>query len=633
MDQSEIIEYIKQCRETSKSNKQARATRNRINWNMYNLKQDYSKKKKGQSKEFIPKLNLGIKYFKSMLSSGLTNRSDDWYMVQPGAYPDDVFNPWVVYVILQHYLYHANAKALIPEIGKYVALDATNIVKVGGEVQKIPFAKNLYKKLDTEHGKVETKEVKGYKEDIKERWRLTWDIINFNDWYPDTESNPCGLLYNIHEIEMDLYKLKALAKDYPDHYKAKEINKITESFTRQDEKTEKDLQLNKSTQDPKTYRKRVVLTEFWGDLINKDGELDQENVLCILANDKYLIRGPEENYRYDGQDPLVFASLFPTEHTAIATEGLADAPAELNKMYNEATNLFIDGMFSAIKGVYQYRKGWATKPHQLSKGISNGMTIEVSRDMPLGVQVVERIALGSIPQDAYAFYKEMDQAVNESMLMNDLKMGNIPQAVSTKATAMAIADQTSSGMFSSLFTEFEDNCIVPLLEKSWCEILQNMDSDTLGEELVYLVGKETAAKIKAMTPRDRYLKGANAAKFVVRGISGHVQRIREFQKMNMFMNTIFSNPVLAREVMKDYSIPKIVGQVLAGAGIREDQVKLSQAERSDQYINAAVGQALAKAQGGQSQEQPQPQGGNAGAPEPDINAQPMPMEGNSGSII
>ncbi|MCP3682679.1 MAG: hypothetical protein GY861_08325 [bacterium] len=634
MDDKAIVDYINSCRKASKEYKHKRTLRNRANWNMYNYRQDYSKKKKGQSKEFIPKLSLGIKYFKSMLATGLTNRSDDWFMVEKGRFPDDVFTADVVYALLKHYLYLADAKAKIPEIGKYVALDGTVCVKVGGVTDEIDIVKNVYKdkapEVNTEGQLVQPEKEVKYKEDVAKKWRLVWDIVNFNDWYPDMESPVNDLICDTHDINMDYYKLVKLAEQYPKSYRKKVISEIKQSFERDDEKSEKDNQLNKSRTGNSKRRKNVVLTEFWGDILNKDYELEHENVICVVANDKYLIR-MEPNKRLDKDNPLVHAALFPTEDCAIASEALADAPAELNKMYNEITNLLIDCMFGAAKGVYQYRRGYAAKPHALSRGVTNGKVIEVKRDMPLGVQILERIKTGEVPQDSYAFYKEMEQALNEAMLMNDMKMGNVPQGSSVKATTAMIADQASTGMFSSIFNEFEDNCIVPLLEKSWCEILENIDQDSFTDELQTLVGKETAAKIKAMEPKVRYTKGANAVKFTVRGISGYIQRIREFQKISTLAGQIFSNPALAQEFMKDYSVSKLLGQLISGTGVRDDQVKLDDQEKATAQINAAVGQAIAGAMEAGTPPKGKPEEINK-LDKPTESPLP-PAEGNAGGVL
>ena len=60
---------------------------------------------------------------------------------------------------------------------------------------------------------------------------------------------------------------------------------------------------------PPAFRKRVVLHEFWGTLLDNRGRVIAERQVATMANDRYLIRPPEDNPFWHGQSPFVCAPL------------------------------------------------------------------------------------------------------------------------------------------------------------------------------------------------------------------------------------------------------------------------------------------------------------------------------------
>ena len=112
-----------------------------------------------------------------------------------------------------------------------------------------------------------------------------------------------------------------------------------------------------------------------------------------------------------------------------------------------------------------------------------------------------------------------------------------------------------------------------------------------------------------MTPEERFIRGANAAKFKVRGISGYLQKTREYSKLMQLVQIISANPLLLQIYQRDYSMEKTFSQVLSAGGIREDQVKLTEEEAATAQYREKLGQSLAQSysqatgqQGGQATE-------------------------------
>lgn len=629
MSSADIVSKVIQYREASDRFRQTRLARNSFNWDMYNLKMDFSHKVKGQSTEFVPKMANGAEHLAAIIQNGITANSDDWFVCEEGYNQDDVFDKDTNYKLLNYFLKGVSPHTFIANMGKYGGLDSRTSVKVGGKILQIPSFKGYdrLKKEDVIHAMSWDEVIKGklkakMKKEVINRWVLDWTLIDYVDFYDDIYPNPDGPLYRIQETTMDLHVLKKMAKDFPDVYDVKEINQITDHFERPTEQYYKDRKSDKAY-DTRSMagRKKVVLTELWGTILNDDAEAEERltDVVCCIANDKYLIRPPQKIIEdtNSNEDPFVVSTIIDLPHTTDG-KGFLDAAAALNKSYIEGFNLMLDGMMAAIKGVRQLRINWLAKPSQISKGIKAGQILYVNDDVPAGAHVLEQCPTGNIPQDAFIMLKYLESLCNEAQYMNEIRVGNLP-AASTKATVAQLADQSISGVFSGFVRQFEDKCIVPLLNKTYRTIIEHIDEANLrDDELISLIGEEKAMAIGRMTKEERYIRGANSVKFTVRGISAYVQKMRDFQKYTNLLSVISQNQNLYQDFNQVYSVSKLLQQILMATGLREEQLRLSDTEARIAEIRNKTAKIIAEAKANAGQG-----GGNGGSGLP---SNPVPQQ-------
>lgn len=594
---NDIVQTVIDYRQYSHKFKQRRQRRNNFNWDMYNYKQDYSHKRRGQSKEFIPKLAIAVEHLVSTILTGLTNRSDDWFAVTKGRQEDDIITTDAVQAILSYHLYNTKAYVAIANAIKNVGMDSICIAKVHGNIRnerRLMFERG--REVFTATGdrrkiksKVEEKEIK--------RWSLAIDIIDFEDFYFDPEPNPTGPLFEIHTVKRDLHELMETSKDFG-VYDMTELKKVEEEFQLQEQEENKRRRKDLPDYTSLAFRRKVTLTECWGTILDRGtGKAKERNMVATICNDKYLIRPPEKNPNRDFSTPFVYSPLIEVPGSPYG-KGLFDPTASQNKTLNESANLLIDGLFDTIKGIKQFRKGLLTRPSQASGGLVSGMTLEIDEATPGGVFAVEKVRTGEVPPDAFQFHRYLEELCNESALKNELTQGGLPPS-STKATVAAISDQSIQGLFAGLSRMFEDNWVTPVLEKSWLQILQNMDEDEFAEEeLVSLIGPDKAAKLVGMSIDERYARGAFVAKFRVRGISAILQRVREYGKLVNALQVISSNPDLYAEFKRKFSVERVLSNLLSNAGIREDELKLTEDEIRTQQTKDSVGQLMSAALSG-----------------------------------
>ena len=62
-------------------------------------------------------------------------------------------------------------------------------------------------------------------------------------------------------------------------------------------------------------RHRIRIDEFWGTLLDQNGQVMYQNCVCTVAAGKFMIRPPVANPLWHGESPFVVAPLVRVPHT------------------------------------------------------------------------------------------------------------------------------------------------------------------------------------------------------------------------------------------------------------------------------------------------------------------------------
>ncbi len=207
-------------------------------------------------------------------------------------------------------------------------------------------------------------------------WRLCIDIVPTEDYFPD----PTGRdLYEIHRVERDLHDVIDLAEQ--GIYDKSVVEQIDADFAKAQDEADKARRTNQETAGVPSFRKRVVIDEFWGDLLDEDGQVMQRNIVCAMANEQYLIRPPELNPFWHGESPFVTSPLVRVPYS-VWHKAIYDHASPLNFALNEMLNLILDGGISSVWGIKQLRQDWLEDPRQVANGVPQGITLSVKAEMP-----------------------------------------------------------------------------------------------------------------------------------------------------------------------------------------------------------------------------------------------------------
>lgn len=578
-----IVSSIQQFREEAEKARQTRIKKNRSNIAAYMGLQDWRGKVEGQSTEFIPKLAMAAEQFAAFIRRAITQVGEDWYTFDLPPQAQQILTNESCRNLLNCFLNEipagiksTNIATILGDGAKVGVLESLIILKIHGrmfdEHTFVAEPGEVFFNSDT--GEVD-REDSSLVTQPWSRWRLQMDLVRAEDYYPD----PTGQgLYEIHRVERDLHDVIAAAKS--GLYNKRMVNKLQEDFKREEEDQRRAVLMGQDETSPPRFRRRVVLDEFWGSMLDEDGKIMHNNVVATVANDKHLIRKPEPNPMWHGESPFVTAPLIRVPFS-VWHKALADHGTPLGTAINELTNLMLDGAIASVWGIKQVRMDALEDPRQISGGIPQGETLAVNNTLPPNAKVLERVDSGEVPADAMAMLGEMNREFLASMLTNEIRTGSLPGR-EVKATEVLEASQSASAVLDAIATDLENNLIEPLLRKAFLTILQNA-GDLDSDQIIGAIGLRSAFTLSRMTPAERYATFARPCHIKVSGLSQTLARVRDFQKTMALMQSVMANPILFRAFLMRFS-----GDATLTTMMKQLNINPSTIEKTDEEKQAVA---------------------------------------------
>lgn len=577
-----VLGYYREASEA----KLRRMSKNQKNFDTYNLNGDFSHKRKGQSQEFLPKMQMAVDQIASFLTQGLMDQTDSggWFDVsfQAGYEPKTLTSQeWNK--LLRHELDEIDYASFFQDTLKSGLLGSLMISKIHGE--NVNHRKYVVR---------ETTDGKRLARINKTVWRLKAETVRQEDYYPD----PSGAgLYEIHDIEMDLHTLVEIAEARPDIFDMEAVNTIpVGNDSVQEHKKSRETDQNIPVPN---NRKKIRVLECWGTLVGPDGKVSHRDVVTTITHDGIVIRPPMPIDLWDGDSPFVTSPIIRVPNS-VWHRALMDAASNLNIAQNELFNLMLDGGIMAVFGIKQVRMNWLENPEEVEDGIPPGTTLGANASCPPGGKVLERVDTGTMSGEALSMYSLIDRESQSSALSNDIRTGNLPSRA-VKATEIVAANQTIDGIFNGMVKYIDNKFCKPTLKKALLNMAANFD-EMPREKIKSVLGFVRAEELSKFANEDIFADLANGMTLKVFGLTDVINRVNDFRKITTLLQTIGGNQDLMQEFRLKYSIEKFLGEIIKNLGIDLDKIKADPAEqeRARAMMMASV-EAQAGASKGMSQ--------------------------------
>jgi len=324
------INAINMARMSSERAMRTRKLRNQMNVDTYLGKQDWSHKKPGQSKEFLPKTGNSVEIFAAFIKRALTSLGE-WYSVEMPN--NDIIRPGQVVLLMNCFLANLadGMRETVPfgirisDAVKVGLLQSLIVLKVHGfnQPKQVFIAERGKTLIDIDNGTF-VKENTEVTSVTTWPWRLAIDLIDPNFYFPDPNGHK---LYEIHRVERDLHDVVAMADQGV--YDPQVVDLIMNDFEDAEEQLKKTRRRNQDPDMTPTNRRRVIIDEYWGDMLDEHGLLAERNVVSALANERYLIRPAEKNPTAHGESPIVAAPLLRVPFSWLFSGQMFHCPASL----------------------------------------------------------------------------------------------------------------------------------------------------------------------------------------------------------------------------------------------------------------------------------------------------------------
>lgn len=584
-EENDILRYTYMSRQEAWDAKRERMLINRKNYDYFNLKADFTHKKKGQSREFLPKQKLSVQQLASFISQAIMD-SGEWYSV---AEMEGVKNPVItaheIKRLLQWGLSKQNFQSFIDDSLKCGVIGALMICKVGGE-WKDAYSYSVENEIDSE-GRV----AKALYKDSKQVWEPRLSVWRQEDYFPDPHGGLTGYaLFDIYQAEIDLHVIKQKAiGDHP-LYDKEATDKIVGGF----EDLEQEARKARETGQLMTFhtaRKRCRIWECYGDILNPStGDLMHKNMMWTVCNDRFLIQPPIPNPYWHGMIPAVKTPIIRVPHSTWHG-AIADSLSDLNQAANELFNLILDSGLMSVWGIRQARPSWMADDTKYADGIEPGATIEVNEACPPGGKVLEPVQTSEMSPEAGAAYQVLSGEFQQAAMTNDLRMGTIPNR-DVKATEVVEANQSINSMMGGIAKTIEEDYLLEILRKLWMTIAQHI-KDIDRDELEAVLGKDRVMQILALGPEEIFSNTVKGIKFKVFGISEIISKMKDFRKMTALLQTIGSSETLMEEFIKKYNFGALLQKIMRSLDIDTEELE----QPKEEQVAMAAGGGMNAGQG------------------------------------
>lgn len=616
-----VIQAVRACWTEADDAKRSRIDQNQINRDVYFGRQDWSHKQDGQSTEFLPKVSTSVEQMTAFIKRGLM-KFGDWYSVELDRSVAEVIDGSQVRTILNCFFNDLwtgnnttnNLPIVIADCVKNGLMESLMILKVHGGM--MPVRRYNYdgtKPMVPPEGGEPVREHTLQMEETEE-WKLRIDLVRPEDYYPDPTGNG---LYEIHRVERDLHEVMQSAEEgLYDKAACEQLVNVDYKRPEDEERTDRDRNQDETV--TPSFRKRVVLDEFWGTLLKSDGTVAQRNIVCTVANNKVLIRKPEANPFWHQESPFIAQPLIRVPWS-VWHKALYDDASGLNLAINEMFNLILDGGLAAVWGIKQLRIEDLEDPSQVAGGIRQGMTLAVKQTLPHNAQVLEEVTSGNVPQDAMAVFEALDREFTQAALTNELKLGSLPPK-QVRATEVVEASQSQAVTLDGIIADLEASMISQVVRKAWLTVLQNAD-DIPPYVFESGIDKTVAVLLMKASPEERFSMFAGKCQFKVFGLSATMNKALDFQKFMSLMQAVQMNPMLFQAFMAKFSPTRALQTLMTKLNINSDELMKTQEEIKGAEAEMERTMAAAKMLN--------PQGGQAGQSAAGAESGGAPLGGGS----
>lgn len=385
-------------------------------------------------------------------------------------------------------------------------------------------------------------------------------------------------LYRRRSYEVDRYELLAMAQeedaDGESLYDTMVIEMLAEAEGRW-ERENRERATGSGEGHGNKARRPIKIDEWLCNLLDDEGRLVEEGALVVVANDRFLIRGPETNPFDHGKDWIVFTPMVSVPMSVYGRSYMEDW-SDVADAFVELTQLILDGVFTSTIRAYVANPQMLEDPTQLTEGIAPNKIFQTAEEIRDVRTFMHALQLGQLPAEAITVWRALKEEMREGAKLSEIALGQMAPRSRTTATEIMEVRQSGSAMIRSMARTIEARFLEPVLTLVWKTALQHMDFLDLADE----IGEATANMLNSR--RQEFLE--RKVGFRVRGISGIVDRQMRLQNLLSALSTMASDENLLQAFLQRADAGKIVEKLFELFGVDPSELEMTPEELLRQQL-------------------------------------------------
>lgn len=566
--EAEIVQILEGYRLEAEDNRRGGLNPRDDKWtenlNLYWNRKDFTEKARWQAKETMPEVPQYVDRFAAAMKEALTTQ--DFYTIVDPADTD-----------------HDLTKSIKRMMDVWLTRTGRN--QMG---QLLPFSSTFEEQMKL-GAIMATSSVVTWKEDV-DFGRVAIETVDPQMvWIDHTYRN----LYRRRRIELDKHDLKKMAKQKDSMgepiFNLANLNALVGSTLDEQVKRE---ELTGTGQQISSTRQPIVLDEYIATVVDKDGVEIADRGLFVVGNNKFLIRGPEPNPFWHGQDWLVFAPLITAPQSVYGRAYMEDF-GSVASTFTELTNLLLDAVHTSSMKVWSMVPGALLNPAQVTTGIVPNKLFLLEDGIDPD-KFLKSLDMGTMSADGLRMWQEMKRELSEAAGINEIGLGQFAPKGRTSATEVVETKASSSALIRSVAQTVELRYLDLTLDLTWKTGLQHVRPND--QMLINAAGAEM---FRALYDRRRELI-KRPMTFQARGISALIANSQKLKALIGLLQLVGSSEVMMKEFLRVVDMSRFLNMLFELSNIDVTKLQATERERLTRMVTEPMGEAANRVEGAPS---------------------------------
>lgn len=411
-----------------------------------------------------------------------------------------------------------------------------------------------------------------------------------NVWLDATFRN----LYRIRRVELDKHQLRDMATSRTNTgnsvWNLEAVDRMTaaiaeEELRRREEMSGSDMSAKMSTRVP------VYMDEYLATVVAPDGTVLAKDALMVVGNDRWLLRGPEDNPFWHKDDWMTYAPLVTVPLSPYGRSYMEDF-GSVARTFNTMTNMILDAVQTSSMKVFAIVPAMLANPEDAESGVWPNKTFMLGDGTGRPQDFMHSIDMGQLAPEAFQVWQTLKNELREAADINEIGMGQFAPKGRTSATEVTQTQESSSALIRSVAQTIETRWLGPTLDLVWKTGLQHVRPND--PQIRRAIGEDYFDAFVQI--RKDLIRQPNM--FRATGISWVIQKNRMLRALLQLVEILSKSPELLMAFMQQVSMDKFLKYLLYLSDIDIKNIAPTKREQMIAQFENQMSNTFAQAQSG-----------------------------------